>query len=63
MLLALMPLELLMIAALMEIMKKKGIRMEEVMRFNRFRFRRRKFPWLNDEFSHSRTIHFFYREY
>jgi hypothetical protein len=63
MLVSLAPLELATIFALVEVMKRRGVRVEEVIKFSRFRFRRRKFRWMNDEFSLSRNIHFFYREY
>lgn len=62
--LLLIPMEIYSIFVIIEVLKKEtGFRIEEVIKFNRFKFRRRKFRWMNDEFSQSKNIHFFYREY
>lgn len=62
--LLLIPMEIFTIFVIIEVLKKEtGFRIDEVIKFNRFKFRRRKFRWMNDEFSQSKNIHFFYREY
>lgn len=57
------PMEIYTIFALIEFLKKYNFRIEEVIRFNHFKFKRRRFKWMNDQFSQSSNIHFFYREY
>lgn len=62
--LVIIPVELFALHITIDLLKNyKGLRIEETIKFNQFKFKRVKFRWMNDVFAHSQDIRHEFREY
>lgn len=54
---AIVPVELYTVIIVIDFLKKyQDLRIEEIIKFNHFKFKRTKFRWMNDVFGHNKDI-------